>query len=477
MNKNQTTWLALSFLLLGQATCAVNPARAGDFDVKDSGSSKDVNTDLGEGNFGRQKFTLTLDTRFGYDDNTTGRPDQATQAVYTVSPITGLPVQTGTRTVNVDQDDSFFVNFALGVGYTAANPRTTFTIGADVGVTYYFDRPGRDYDVNGGLSTRLTYKLTPRAFIDVSSYNAYISAGDYGASNLSGFQGANGVGAGIPGTTQDRDSDYFYTSNRVALSYQFAPRLSAVFSENLVAFAYDSSLYADAQDRLETYTGLELQYLLQPNLSLAADYRFGYVDYFNVDNNSQTHFALGGLDYSFSQRLKATIRVGAEFRQYDNAPGDETSPYGEGAITYDINKNSHLSLNARYGIEEGVLYTGGNSKSDTFRVGVDYTQNFTARISGYVAFYYTHSHYETLNEEQGAAVATSVGVNGAIPTSLASTLPNFNENTYDVSAGLKYAINRHLAAEIGYTHTSFDSGLNERSYDRNRYFGGLRVQF
>ena len=449
MNKNHTTWLALSLLLLGQATCALGTAHAGDFSVQDTTGGKEVplsKETLGEGNFGRQKFTLTLDTRVGYDDNTLGRPDSITVAANN---------QGGTRTVDVDTQDSVFVNFALGIGYTAASARSTLTLGADVGVTYYFDRDGRNDDVNGGISGRFTYKLSPRAFFDLSTYNAYISEGDYGASDLSGFTGQLGVTGRIPGTTADRDGDYFYTTDRIGLTYQFAPRLSVVASQNIVAFAYNDSFYATAQDRIESYTGLDFQYLLEPNLSLAATYRFGYVDYFGVSNDSQTHFVLGGADYSFSQRLKATFRAGVEFREYFDAPGDETSPYGEGAITYDISRNSHVSLNARYGIEEGALFQNANSKADTFRVGTDFTQNFTARISGYLAFYYTHAQYETLG----------------------SVISNFNEDTYDVSAGVRYAINRHLAAEVGYTHTTFDSQQIERNYDRNRYFGGLRVSF
>ena len=478
MNKNQTTWLALSLLVLGQAACAVGTARAGNFDVKDTTSSKDMGNTVSEGNFGRQKFSITLDTRFGYDDNTLGTPDRVTEQV--VNPVTLQPVinpKTGqyvTREVDVDSSDSAFFNFDLGVSYTAANPRTTLTIGGDVGVTYYFDRPGRDYDINGGISGRLTYKLTPRAFLDVSTYNAYESAGDYGASNLSGFTGQFGTNGRIPGTTADRTSDYFYTTDRIGLTYQFAPRLSAVFSTNLVAFAYDDTPYSTDQDRIELYPAIDLQYLLEPNLTLALSYRYGYIDYFSVNNDSQTHFVLAGVDYSFNQRLHATFRGGAEFREYFDTDGDETSPYAEGAITYDISKNSHVSLNARYGIEEGVL-SSANSKSDTARVGIDFTQNFTARISGYLSFYYTHAHYETLNTQVADNTATTVS--GSNPANTASNLQNFDENTFDVAVGARYAINRHLAAEIGYTHTTFDSQLEDRAYDRNRYFGGLRVQF
>ena len=461
MNKNQSTWLAVSILLMGQAACAVGTARAGDFDVKDTTSSKDMGNTISEGNFGRQKFTITLDTRFGYDDNTLGTPDSVTVAV--TNPTTGAVVidpRTGrvaTRQVDVNSSDSAFFNFDLGLSYTAANPRSTLTIGADVGISYYFDRPGRDYDINGGISGRYTYKLSPRAFLDVSTYDAYESAGDYGASNLSGFTGQSGLNGSVPGTTADRTSDYFYTTDRVGLTYQFAPRFSTVFSENIVAFAYDDEPYSTDQDRIESYTGFDFQYLLQPNLTLAATYRFGYIDYFGVNEDSQTHFLLGGADYSFSQRLHATFRAGVEFREYfDNSTGNETSPYYEGAVTYDLSKNAHIAFNSRYGIEEGVL-SDTTSKADTFRAGIDYSQNFTSRISGYVSFYYTHAAYETLQ--------------------VATVQPNFDENTYDVAVGARYAINRHLAAEIGYTHTTFDSQLADRSYDRNRYFGGLRVQF
>ncbi len=73
------------------------------------------------GPFGRQRFTLTFDSRFGYDDNTLGQPDTATIVVGT-NPPTGKAIYPH---VNVNTNDSAFLNFALGVGYTAANPRLT----------------------------------------------------------------------------------------------------------------------------------------------------------------------------------------------------------------------------------------------------------------------------------------------------------------------------------------------------------------
>lgn len=447
MNKTSVSWLSLSALLLGQATCALTPLRAGTSDTPVA-LGKDSN--VSDSGFDRQRFTMTFDTRFGYDDNTLGQPDSFTTLI--TNPVTG---KQSLVTTDVDTSDSAFFNFSLGVGYTVATPRLSLTLGADIGVNYYFDRPGRSYDVNGGLSGRLSYKLSPRAFLDVSTYNAYESQGDYGATDLTNFGGQFGGSGRTPGTTANRDGDYFYTTDRVGLTYQFAPRVSAVFSDTLVAFAYDSDLYSTVQDRIENYTGIEGQYLLLPNLSLAATYRFGYVDYFGVNNDSQTHFLLGGFDYSVNQRLHASVRAGVEFRSYFDTVGDETSPYAEASVTYTLGRTSTIGLSTRYGIEEGDLATF-NTPADTFRIGLDYSQGLTARISAYVGAYYTHSFFNT-------------------PTT--NNAGSFTENTYDVSLGARYAINRHVSAEVGYTHTTFDSDLADRSYDRNRYFAGVRLSF
>ena len=461
MNKKRSSWLPVAFLLLGQAACAVPATHAGNFDLNstvnpgssDSDSKVTLdkgNDNLGDGNFGRQRFTISSDVRFGYDDNTLGQPDSF--SFQAVNPNTGKIV---TETQHVNTSSSAFFNFDLGVGYTAATSRLSLTAGADVGVTYYFDRPGRSYDINGGISGRLTYKLTPRAFLDLSTYNAYESQGDFGASDLTNFNGQFGGSGRTPGTIADRDGDYFYTTDNLTLTYQLAPRVSLVGSENIVAFAYDDQPYSTVQDRIEVYTGLELQYLLLPTLTLAADYRFGYIDYFSVSNDSQTHFILGGFDYSPNQRLHASVRAGAEFREYFDTVGDETSPYATANVVYNLSHGSAVSFSAQYGIQEGDLAVQ-NTESDTISLGLDYNQNITTKISAYVGFYYTHSFYETPTTDNEGS---------------------FTEDTYDVSVGARYAINRHFSAELGYTHTTVDSGVQERSYDRNRYFGGVRFSF
>ena len=79
--------------------------------------SKGISTD--EGKFGRQRFTLTFDSRVGYDDNTLGQPDTATVEV-TFGPQ-HRQTATRSRPSTSTRRDSAFLNFALGGTYTAAN--------------------------------------------------------------------------------------------------------------------------------------------------------------------------------------------------------------------------------------------------------------------------------------------------------------------------------------------------------------------
>ena len=337
----------------------------------------------------------------------------------------------------------------------------SLTAGADVGVNYYFDRQGRSYDVNGGLSLRLAYKVSPRLRLEMSTYDAYLPAGDYGATTLTNFTGQFAGGSRTPGTTAQRDSDYFYTTNLISASYQLTARLATVLSDGFSAFAYEDEPYSTVQDRLENDTQIEINYRILPTLLLAADYRFGYIDYFGVDNDSITNFALVGLDYSFNPRLRGSFRTGVEFRNYIDTAGDETSPYFEGTLSYDLNRRAHLTGVLRYGIEEGDLSTS-NSKSDTLTVGLDYQQSFTQRISGYLGAYYTHSYISTPVPDAATRFFNATG---------------FDEDTFDVSVGARLAINRRISADLGYTHTTVLSQVDVRQYDRNRVFAGIRLTY
>jgi uncharacterized protein (PEP-CTERM system associated) len=455
MTTTRPILFAASLALLSSAICALSSARADDKDTFDLKSTvDDKGATLDEGRFERQRFVFTFDTRVGYDSNTLDEPDQVEVAV--LDKATGL---SHLRDRSNNPPNSVFFNFDAGVAYTAAGPRGSLLIAADAGVNYFLDRPGRNYDINGAVTLNGLYKLTPRATLAVSSYNAYESNPDYGASNLTGFSGQAGSGVSFPGSSDQLDGDFFYTANHVGLTYQVSPRVSLVSSGDFVAFAYADSYYATVEDRVELYADEQFVYMLQPTLSAVAEYRFGYVDYFSVDDDSFSNFVLGGFNYTINPRLGGTVRGGVEFRNYTNGSEFDVSPYFEGNLSYTVNQRSTLSLNMRYGIEEGDL-SAAISNSRTLRLGLNFNQVITRRLSAYVSFYYTHDDYHS----QGDPLVT--GIDG-----------DFTDNTFDVAAGLRYAFNRRISAEAGYTYTDVLSGLQQREYDANRCFAGLHFEF
>ena len=168
------------------------------------------------------------------------------------------------------------------------------------------------------------------------------------------------------------------------------------------------------------------------------------------------------------------MRVGAQFRDYVDFDDSSVSPYVEASVNYSLSQLASVTFIARYSSEEGDIATTNND-TNTLRLGVSFNQAFGARLSGYLSFYYTRAEFDgtdtLLTDSTGALILARSGSQVVLYPG------EFDENTFDVGAGLRYSINRFLSAEVGYTHTSVVSGVDFREYDRNRYFGGVRLSF
>jgi len=93
-------------------------------------------TDTGTGIFSRLPFHVSVSARGGYDDNV--------------------------FTSDVVRMESWFTNFGAAATYEFGSPRTQLSLGVGGGATYYFDRPGDDFDPNVYLNLSLTHKASPR---------------------------------------------------------------------------------------------------------------------------------------------------------------------------------------------------------------------------------------------------------------------------------------------------------------------------
>lgn len=379
-----------------------------------SGEVEAAGPDLGTGNFARSPFHISVSVREGYDDN-----------VYTT---------------HQDPVGSFFTNGSVSLDYKFGSARTNFDLQVFGGATYYYSRPsGQSYDINSGLTISASHQATPRLGFAAAVYLAYQSEPDFS------------TGFGI----NRRSGNYFYTSDKFSTSYQWAPRFSTVTSYTLGVINYEDSAIGAYEDRFEHTFGNELRFLLLPTTTLVGEYRYQIIDFDTAPSDSTTHFVLAGVDHSFSPRFNVSLRGGVEFREFDNF-GEKTSPYGEATLKYSLGERTSISWTNRYGLDEPDV--PGTPSRTTFRTGLNIAYAISPRFSTTMALFYQH------DQNDGIATPTFV-------------VPGFNEDSIDLSLGLRYEINRTFALLAGYSHTEVFSDINLRDYARNRYYLGLNASF
>jgi hypothetical protein len=371
-----------------------------------------------------------------------GNPSNA--GVFTPTPLKiNVTVSGGyddnVTTVHSNTESSATTSANAILNYTFGDPRLQLTLNAGAGGTYYYSHistQNYDIDLNGALA--MTYKASPRLTLGGSVLLAYLTEPS--------FQYTGGINT--------RAGNYLYTTDRIFLEYAWSRRFSTRTSYTFEALNYDNNLVAAFSNRVSNLFGNEFRLQMVPTTNLVAEYRYGIISYENSSLNSQTHYALGGIDHVFNPRLTATFRGGAEFRSYDTA-GDRTSPYFEGTVNYALGYRTSVSWVTHYGIEEPD--TPNSQSRTTFRTGLQTKFNLTSRVETGLDLFYVHDDYHALP--------------GGLPGGA------FSEDTFDVGLSAKYAINNMFAVQLGYHYTDVSSDSAFREYSRNRVTAGVNVTF
>jgi hypothetical protein len=335
---------------------------------------------------------------------------------------------------------SAFTGGNIILDYTFGDPRLQVIMNAGAGGTYYLENVStQNYDVDLKGALGITYKSSPRLTLGTTILVDYLTEPNFDS----------------PGGLNSRNGNYLYTTDNFFATYAWTRRFSTKTEYTFEAYSYDESSVGGFSNRVSNTFGNEFHFQLVPTTLLVAEYRYGIVTYQDSSLDSNTHFALGGLDHTFNPRFAASLRGGAEFRSYD-VGGKRTSPYFEGTLTYVAGKRVTVSWNNRYGIEEPEI-PGAQSRT-TFRTGLHGKIDLTSRISASADIYYVHDDYHSLN------------------TALIPLVP-FSESTFDGGLSLRYAVTPLLGLQTGYHYTNLSSDNGFREYSRNRFTGGVSVTF
>jgi Putative beta-barrel porin 2 len=368
----------------------------------------------GTGIFAPSPVQITTSLTAGYDDNVNTAPGG-------------------------QQASSFTTGHAV-LAYDFGDPRLQLSLAASGGGTYYYQHiANQNYDIDLLLGLEIKYKASPRLNLGSSILLSYLTEPSFN------------YGVGV----NTRNGNYFYTTDKFFVSYEWARRFSTRTTYTFGAVNYDNNAIGAFSNRVENTFGSEFLFQLAPTSNLVAEYRFGIVSYETALLDSTTHFVLGGLDHTFNPRLSATLRGGAEFRSFDN-DGERIGPYFEGSVNYALGKRTSVSWTNRYGIEEPNIL-GAQSRT-TFRTGLQVKCDLTSRITSSLAAYYDHSDYH-----------------GSVSSSFPSA--SFAEDSIDIALAFRYAITRYFGVQAQYNHTEVTSDMASREYSRNRVSGGLNFTF
>jgi Putative beta-barrel porin 2 len=325
------------------------------------------------------------------------------------------------------------------------NPAVNLQTGGDI--THYFDiSSGKTDDYNAYGDFNLAEPVSKRLEIDAKVHLAYRTEPTFSAN----------IGV------ENQRANYFETADTLSLAYQWLQRLSTVTTDTFTRVTYESSALGSFFDRYSNTIGESLRFSLIPQRTvLVGEYRFEIERYDSFSTlNSTIHYALVGIEESFNPQLRASIRGGLSFQEFQHA-GSATDPYVDGSLTYSGAHHSSLTLNTVYSVEAPNSQTA--FRRTTYRTGMVLSYGVSERISGQISGYYHHD--------------TNEGFTGGVsPIGVAT--PGFSQDTFDVTVGLQYAVRRFLSVDLSFEHSEVSSGQSVQSfsdYSRNRVWGGITL--
>ena len=258
-----------------------------------------------------------------------------------------------------------------------------------------------------------------------------------------------------------------------------------VTTPGVVGFSKVVSSLSGTLDRVEQTFGINLNWVLTPVTTLTFGYNFGLVNYtggediavFNYQDvllqnrsliyrsdsrDSMSHTAFVGVKRQLTPNIVGSLSAGASYTDSYNDPlshDTSLSPYGDMNISYTFIPGSYVQLGLSHSINstdvvQPSLQTGKLTQyQQSSVVYADVNHKFTQKLSGSLIARFQNSQYEG-------------GQNN-----------NQSDQSYGAGVNLHYQINQHFSTEVGYNYDDLISGLNGRSYERNRVYLGVTASY
>jgi len=239
--------------------------------------------------------------------------------------------------------------------------------------------------------------------------------------------------------------------------------------------------YSAILDRIDQTATVDLRWKVLPETTGVLGYQYEYVNYTSPEyviypgkseftgafvpgylanaRNSESDFVYVGADQSFSPKLNASIRLGAQYIDYFNDGMTALSPYADASLTYQYMPQSSAQVGVKHirnatdvaGITGTSLVLDEESTSAYVSVTHKVTSKFTASMMAQAQF-------------------SSFDGGGAI-------YDGKEENFYILNLDFAYHFTPWLAGDAGYNYSKLNSDLSDRSYARDVVYIGIRATY
>ena len=417
-------------------------------------------------------FTVSATVRGFYDDNVNTSPDRV------VVPD-GFG---GTRRVD-PREESFGVQVRPAVHLNLPMERTFISLGYAYTLNWYDKRDPDEIDQAHEFNAKLRHQFSPRHQIAVD--DTFILSSEPTAVKTFGivttpvrtegdvlqnvgsiddtFQLTSlwGLSFGYVNTWVDYEADGVGSRSalldrmehllRADARYQFSPKLVGIvgYSFGFTTFTGDEEI--GRFQPIDPATGLpKVDAFGNPVFRvLESDYR-----------DSTSHYGYIGVDYDITAKFRASVRVGAQYSDYSDADENSANPYADVSLSYTFSPSTALEAGIRH--SRAASDVSGIDASGDLSLDAEVTamylalhQRLTRSLTGSILTQYQISSYDD-------------GVNDGE-----------TENLFLIGVNLEYHFNRHFSADLGYNYDHLDSNLKgtDRSYDRNRFYVGLKATY
>lgn len=361
----------------------------------------------------RDNFVLTFGASVGYTDN----------VLYSATDR----ISSATAAVNGN------------VQYEIALPRFQLRTQLTGSATRYESRPGGDTDNNFGLLFDVRYQFKPRITFRFDTLNQYLSQPN----------------PQLIGSVFAFTGNYYTTNTNFFATYEFRPNISFVFSYNLNAIQYEEETVNEGSGFYSQTFSLTTNWLVTPRTTFLVETRYNPIDYYVAGEGSDGVLLLFGVSQMLSPRFEWTLRGGGEYRASRNPPedggaDDYVGPFLEGEFSYLARPETSIAGTLRFGSEpSGVSVV---TQRTSFRVGLELEHAFGNRLSADAALFYQFDNY-----------------NQPDPS------PDFTQEAYTASLGLRYEFNASIAAISRYDYSLVQADTGSGGYDRS--FATIGVEF